>query len=159
MGVRGPLTWGHINSLKAPPTSLLLDYKQHEDVHWHTSLPSRSTYNTAHLLPTQQVTDTRMEFKRKSHHPSLSAALTFTPNCTRNFTISVWPAHTALWRAVIPSSLGRLGSSTCDVNKKGDCYSNFLSPERSTISWLFRTKRAERDSCTNCFCFVFLRKS
>lgn len=48
-----------------------------------------------------------------TYQPSLSAALTFTPNCTRNLTISVWPAHTALWRAVIPSSLGWLGSSTC----------------------------------------------
>lgn len=56
----------------------------------------------------------------KTYHPSLSAAFTFTPNCTRNFTISVWPAHTALWRAVMPSSFGRLGSSTCHTNKKGE---------------------------------------
>ena len=47
-----------------------------------------------------------------SHQPSLLAVLTLTPNCTRNLTILVWPAHTELWRAVIPSSLGRLGSST-----------------------------------------------
>lgn len=54
----------------------------------------------------------------KPYHPSLSAAFTFTPNCTRNFTISVCPAHTALCRAVIPSSLGMLGSSTWPARKE-----------------------------------------
>ena len=45
-------------------------------------------------------------------HPSLSAAFTLTPKSSRNFTIWWWPAQTALWRGVIPSSLGMLGFST-----------------------------------------------
>lgn len=60
----------------------------------------------------------------RTHQPSLSAALTLTPNCTRNLTISVCPAQTALCRAVIPSSFGWLGSSTCRSNppKKPSVY-------------------------------------
>ena len=49
----------------------------------------------------------------QTHQPSLSAALALTPYWTRNLTISVWPAQTALCSAVMPSSFGMLGSSTC----------------------------------------------
>lgn len=45
-------------------------------------------------------------------HPSLSAAFTFTAKSSRNFTIWWCPAQTALWRGVMPSSLGMLGFST-----------------------------------------------
>lgn len=47
-----------------------------------------------------------------TYHPSLSAAFTFTPKSSRNFTMWWWPAHTALCKGVIPSSFGLLGSST-----------------------------------------------
>lgn len=45
-------------------------------------------------------------------HPSLSAAFTLTAKSSRNFTIWWCPAQTALWRGVMPSSLGMLGFST-----------------------------------------------
>lgn len=53
-------------------------------------------------------------------HPSLSAAFTLTPKSSRNFTMWWWPAHTALWRGVMPSSLGMLGFSTLktEIRKK-----------------------------------------
>lgn len=73
------------------------------------------------------LTCTRTNEKTKDHpyHPSLSAAFTFTPNCTKNFTISVWPAHTALWSAVMPSSLGKLGSSTYGAKRKTGCLKKY----------------------------------
>lgn len=46
------------------------------------------------------------------HQPSLSAAFTLTPKSSRNLTMWWCPAHTALWRGVMPSSLEVLGLST-----------------------------------------------
>lgn len=79
----------------------------------------------------------------KTYHPSLSAAFTFTPNCTRNFTISVWPAHTALWRAVMPSSFGRLGSSTCHTNRNGERVTPISATSTVITNWLLRIKKIE----------------
>ena len=81
-------------------------------------LPEREREG-CHTRTHAEVTPQQGRRSPGTHHPSLSAALTFTPNCTRNLTISVWPAHTALCRAVMPSSLGRLGSSTCDIETRG----------------------------------------
>lgn len=50
-------------------------------------------------------------------HPSLSAAFTLTPKSSRNLTMWWWPAQTALWRGVMPSSLGILGFSTLKMRK------------------------------------------
>lgn len=49
------------------------------------------------------------------HQPSLSAAFTLTPKSSRNRTMWWCPAQTALCRGVMPSSLGLLGSSTCNT--------------------------------------------
>lgn len=65
------------------------------------------------ILYCRQMSRDKLSDKSDSpHHPSLSAALTLTPKSSRNFTIWWWPAQTALWRGVIPSSFGVLGLST-----------------------------------------------
>ena len=119
------VTWGHVNSLSGSRVSLSRQQAAwgQTPVFAFQQYPPRGSF----LADTADTTEAWAAFQGRSYHPSLSAALTLTPNCTRNFTISVWPAHTALCRAVMPSSLGRLGSSTYNVNQKGGRHSHFLS--------------------------------
>lgn len=64
------------------------------------------------MTKTQTYIVNTLQIKNYSYQPSLSGAFTSQPNSTRNLTTSNCPAHMALWRAVIPSSLAALGFIT-----------------------------------------------
>lgn len=70
-----------------------------------------------------------------TYHPSLSAAFTFTPKSSRNFTMWWWPAHTALCKGVIPSSLGLLGSSTYGKHEIVQHFFFFLEYKEVSFVW------------------------
>lgn len=101
--------------------------------------------------------ESELNLDRITDHPSLSAAFTFTPKSSRNFTIWWCPAQTALWRGVIPSSLGMLGFSTLNRRNHGGnsemlIHASVLSDSLAFFKALSYSQSKSAESELNSFC-------